>query len=466
MQTRPQPTGYDGNLPGGMSIQDSIRRGNALLVTTGQQNVSIGGTPGRHIGIVLPDLAGGGAERVCLTLAQFLIERGHRVDLVLLNFRGNYRAAIPDGTRLYHRPRRNSDRELLEYCRARGIGLQSLSVSALATFAARRSLRRKIPEIVFKASKVRSALGVAVYLGKARPQLLFSALTSANDASILAMELTGRRIPHVVSVRNNVGMSQNYSGTRKFAAQTLMPRADAVVAISQGVASEAIRTLGIEARRVRTIYNPTPVAEIRRLAQEETDHPWFGDGEPPVVLTALKEGPQKDWATLVTAFGQVCRSLTVRLAILGRTHSAEYREQIVSAARSLGIEERVSFLGFDENPFRYMQRAALFVHSSHWEGLGNVLIEALACGTPVVSTDSPFGPAEILENGRWGRLTPVGDVDEMAEAIIESLRGDTVPGEDLRRRAEDFSGERAVAEYEALFESLIARNADVAANAA
>ena len=124
-------------------------------------------------------------------------------------------------------------------------------------------------------------------------------------------------------------------------------------------------------------------------------------------------------------------------------------------AKTLGAAHDICFLGFDENPYRYMQQASLFVHSSRWEGLTNVLIESMACGTPVVSADAPYGPAEILENGRWGRLTPVGDVEAMAEAMIDSLVGDTVPAEALRRRAGDFSAERAVAAYEALFESLI-----------
>ena len=307
---------------------------------------------------------------------------------------------------------------------------------------------------------MRAALRVAGYIRRIRPQLMFSALARANNISILAAELTGHRIPHVVSIRNNVSMSQHYSGRSKLVAQALMPRADAVVAISKGVAAETIKTFGLDAQRVSTIYNPTAVLEIRRLAQEQTDHPWFGSSERPIILSALREGPQKDWATLVNAFGHVRGKVPARLAILGRTDRTEYREQIMSSARSLGVEGDITFLGFDENPFRYMRRASLFVHSSHWEGLGNVLIEALACGTPVVSTDSPYGPAEILENDRWGRLTPVGNADAMAQAIIESLEGDTVPADALRGRAEDFSAERAVNAYEALFKRLIVQIAD------
>ena len=422
-----------------------------------RQGVTEQGLSGPHIGILLPNLMGGGAERVCLTLARVLFERGYRVDLVLLSLRGHYRTGIPEGIRLYHRSRKSADLDLLRSCHTRGIELETLAVSPLANFAARRFLRRTLPEIEFRNSEVRSALRIASYLRKAKPHLLFSALAPANNASMLAAELTGHRIPHVVSIRNNVSMSQHYIGREKLVARTLMPRADAVVAISHGVAVAAVETLGIDARCVHIIHNPIPLAEIQLLAMEEADHFWFEGGNPPVVLSVLREGPQKDWATLVTAFGQVRRKIDARLAILGRTQSPTYWAEIMSFANKLEVGQDVAHLGFDENPFRYMRRAKLFVHSSRWEGFGNVLVEAMACGTPVVSTDSPYGPSEILEVGRWGKLTPVGDAPAMAQAIIDSLQGEVLSAEALRHRAECFSAERAADAYDTLFASAIRR---------
>ena len=409
----------------------------------------------RHIGIVLPNLGGGGTERATLALAGALIERGYRIDLMLLRFGGTYRTAIPPGLRLYYCRYGKGGRELVDYCRDSGVEATRLARDPLATIRTLPSLCRTFPSTRFSWSKTRGSLDVATYLREARPQLLFSALPRANVASVLATELTGGSVPVAVSVRNNVGLS--YSKKEQAVARRLMPKADAVVAVSQGIAADTVETLGLDARRVHTIYNPKPLAEIRRLADSEPDHPWFGDGGPPIVLTVLREAPQKDWATLTVAFGQARREVQARLAILGSL-SEEYRARIVELAGSLGVAEDIAFLGFDENPYRYMRWAVLFVLSSRWEGLPNVLIEAMACGTPVVSTDAPYGPAEILDNGRWGRLTPVGDAPALAQAIIDSLAGDTVSTEALQCRAEDFSAERAAAAYESLFDTLIERN--------
>ena len=148
-----------------------------------------------------------------------------------------------------------------------------------------------------------------------------------------------------------------------------MPRADAVVGISHGVSDDIVKTLGIDACSVYPIYNPIPTSEIRRQAKEEVTHPWFGDDNIPVILSTLRESPAKDWTTLITAFSQVRRAVHARLAILGHVSEA-YQGKAMALARHLGVERDVTFLGFDENPFRYMRQSSLFVHSSRWEGAG------------------------------------------------------------------------------------------------
>ena len=414
-----------------------------------------------HIGIILPAIAEGGAEKATLSLAGALFDRGYGVDLILLRPLGLYRATIPEGISVYYLHRRKYDDSLIDYFRERGIGSRKLSVGLFATWRTWLAFRRRYPGCGLRRSHARAALAIARYIREAGGHLLYSVLSEANDASVLAGELTGYRVPVVVSIRNNVSMSAGYDGSGLAAAQALTPKADAVVAVSNGVAADAVQTLGLDAQRVHTIYNAKPLEEIRRLAGEPVTHPWFRSSETPVILSVLKDAPQKDWATLVKAFGKVRQNIPARLAILGRVSDA-YIDRATAFAASLGVKKDVEFLGFDENPFRYMGRAHLFVHSSRHEGLPNVLIEALACGTPVVSTDSPYGPDEILESGRWGRLTPVGDAETMAQAILQSLNGDTVPAEALRRRAEEFSTERSVAAYGALFARTIRRNADKA----
>ncbi len=407
-----------------------------------------------HVGLVLPNLGGGGAERATLALAGALIERGWRVDLMLLRLAGRYRATIPSGVRLWYPAGGRRDGDLLRHCRDRGIAVRRLAAGPGGTLAAWRLVWRTWPLLRGNWSKARGIGAVARYLREARPQLLFAALPRANNVAVLAAELGGGRVPVIVSIRNNPGLS--YSAGETAIARRTMKRAQAVVAVSRGVAADAVESFGLDARRVHAIWNPVPAAEIRRLAEQAVAGPWFDPGAPPVVLTVLREAPQKDWATLVAAFGRVRRRLPARLVVLGRL-SERYRARIVALARTHGVEADIVFPGFDENPWRYMRRAAVFVLSSRFEGLPNVLVEALACGTPAVSTDTPFGPAEILEDGRWGRLTPVGDAAALADAILETLTGaDPVPAEALMRRADAFSAERSAAAHEALFETLIA----------
>ena len=407
-----------------------------------------------HVGIALPELAHGGAERVSLLLARSLIERGHRVDLYLLRFAGSYRSVVPDGVRLYHRRRRDPDRDLARYCRERGIDAPTLTFGPVPAIAAWRRLRRQYPALRIRWPEARAALGVAAHLRAARPRLLLAVMPPATTASLLAARLAQRHVPVVAAVHNNLSLS--YTDKEKSMARALVPEADAVVAVSHGVTSEVVKTLEVDAGRVHTIYNPVAMAEIRRLARREVTHSWFGAGERPVILTALREVPQKDWATLVEAFGRVRRAVPARLVVMGRFSEA-YKARLTARAAGLGVEPDLGFLDFDENPFRYMRRARLFVLSSRWEGLPTVLIEALACGTQVVSTDTPHGPAEILEGGRWGGLSPVGDPCALAAAIVAALRGERVPEEELRRRAGDFSEDRAAAAYEALFDDVVGR---------
>lgn len=405
-----------------------------------------------HIGLVLPSLEGGGAERVVLTLAKSFIERGHAVDLVMERIAGQYRKHIPKGLRLYHPSPWNADRELRRYWRSHDVHMQALTINPIGALWAWFALDRKRLGIPVRRRYALYAYSIARYVRKARPNLLLSALPNGNAPAVYAAELTNRSVPLVVSVHNN--MSRSYVGDRLHTARALYPRADAVVAVSRGLRANVQESLEIEPEAVHAIYNPISASDIRQMAQEPSPHPWLMDGEPPVILTVGRQAAAKDYLTLVRAFGMTRRKIRSRMLIMG-SFSESYRSELISEARRSGAAEDLDFTDFDENPFRYMRRASLLALSSHWEGLPTVLIEALACGKPVVSTDTPYGPREILEEGKWGKLAPIGDSSAMAQAMIETLQGDHPPEESLIRRADDFSPDQAADAYLRLFQKVI-----------
>ena len=404
-----------------------------------------------HIGFLLTGLDGGGAERTTLNLAAALIDRGHRADLVIPRLAGDYRTAVPDGMRVWRARIPGTDRKLLRAVQRSGADVETMTVNPFGVARSWLALGRKGLDLpVRRRLRVHAyATMIARYVREARPHVLVSALPGADAAAVCAAELTDRAVPVVVTVRN---VPEDYYAPEWLAAsRTLYPLADAVVAVSRGVAESVQRSLRVDAGRVRAIYNPIPADSIRRLAQEEITHPWFADGAPPVILSVGREAPSKDYPTLVEAFGLVRREVDSRLVILGRL-SAPYRARLESLARGHGVEGALGFVDFDENPYRYMRRAGLLALSSRSEGLPGVILEALACGTPVVSTDTPCGPREIL--GGWGDLPPVGDAPALARALAGTLRGERPTEEALRARAADFSPEKAADAYVALFEEL------------
>ena len=404
-----------------------------------------------HICLALSSLRGGGAERVTLTLANALIERGHRVDLFLAQCNGAYRSGVPAGLRLYYPGRWKADRGLLRRCRERGITAEALGVNPVAAARTWLALRRRHPGIRIRPGSAYYALGVAAYLREARPDALLSALPMANAATLLGAELANARTPIAIGLHYLIG--HTYTEEQLSRARALYPQASAFAAVSQAVADDASERLGIEPTRFHVIRNGLPIGEIRRLSEEEPPHEWFADGGPPVILTVGSDEPRKDHETLMEAFGVVRREREARLVIMGDS-SQDYKRRLLSIAARYGAERDAAFLDFDENPYRAMRRAAAFVLSSWREAFPNVLIEAMACGTPVVSADCPSGPREILGGGKWGTLAPMRDPQALARAIASALDGDAPSTDAAARRAEDFSVARMAADYEALFARL------------
>ena len=265
--------------------------------------------------------------------------------------------------------------------------------------------------------------GLMRYLRRERPKALLSAMDHANVVALWAKKLARAPTRVVVSVHNTTSIATKRAKNMRGRMMPLFirkfyPWADAVVAVSKGVAEDLLKIAGLPKEKIRVIYNPVITPDLLAKAEEPVDHPWFRPGEPPVILGVGRLTAQKDFPTLIRAFALVRKQRPARLMILGE---GEERAKLEALVRELSLEKDVSLPGFVDNPYKYMKRAAVFVLSSRWEGFGNVLVEAMACGTPVVSTDCPSGPREILDGGRWGRLVAVGDVSSMAKAIEETL---------------------------------------------
>ena len=360
----------------------------------------------------LPSLAGGGSERTALDLASGFARRGLPVDLVLASSEGPWRpclARLPEGVRT----------------------------------------------VELKARTRASLPGLLRYLRRRRPGALVSSLPHANSVALLARALGAGRT--AVAVRQGNDFASEYAagdftgraGMRL--ERRLLRFADAVVANSRTMAENLSQDLPRVARRVRFIRDPAVGPDLDWLAAAPAGHPWFdGAGGPPAILSVGRLARQKDYRTLLRAFARLRESRPARLAVLGE---GPERPALEALARELGVAGDVDFPGFRANPFAWMARARVFVLSSSFEGCPNVLVQAMACGAPVVSADCPTGPDEILDGGKWGRLVPVGDPAALAAAIRDTLDAPPPP-ELLKARAGAWSVDAAVDRYAELLAGL------------
>ena len=262
------------------------------------------------------------------------------------------------------------------------------------------------------------------YLKRERPEAMLSVFGYTNIIALWAWRLAGGPTRLFVNEQNTVSQEAgNASSWRGRLTPQLMKRfypwANGIVVVSRGVRDDMAELTNIPRERITVIYNPSVVkAEVAEKAQATLDHPWFKPGQPPVLIAVGRLQVQKDYPTMLQAFAKVRRRRPARLLILGE---GKKRPALEALIEELGLQQDVRLQGFVPNPYAYMARASLFVLSSRWEGLPTVLIEALCCGTPVVSTDCPSGPQEILRGGRYGQLVPVGDADGLACAIERAL---------------------------------------------
>jgi glycosyltransferase involved in cell wall biosynthesis len=387
-------------------------------------------TTGR-VALFIRSLKGNGAERSTANLAAALAGRGVEVDLVLVRAEGPFLKDVPTSVRIVDLKTRS------------GLPVLSLARSRFSDLMALTPVIGLNPPLSLGAIPALSA-----YLRETKPKALLSALDLCNVAAVIAGDISGTDTRIVLSQRNHPSVHHEAATDAKVSNRSPLfnrfyGRADAIVAVSDGVADDLAAYAGLPRSRIRTIYNAVYNDALVAAAAQEPDHPWFREPGGPMILAAGKLKQQKDFPTLLRAFAKVRAARPARLVILGEGPD---REALLSLVAELGLQDSVSLPGFAQNPFAMMARANLFVLSSAFEGLPGVLIQALCCGCPVVATDCPSGPMEILEGGRHGALVRVGDSDAMASEIASAL--DAPPDRAaLKARGAEFSGEKAADAY-------------------
>mgnify|MGYP001312576641 CR=1 FL=1 len=339
-------------------------------------------SPYPRISIFLASLRGGGAERVMLNVSSGLATKGYPIDLVLVEAVGDYLTEVPPNIRV--------------------IDLHS-----------NRSVR-SLPRLIR-------------YLHRDQPPILISSLPHISLVALAAKMLARSNTRIIVVEHNTLSQSVRNSVSLKgrilpFLMRYCYRQSERIVAVSKGVANDLSTLIKHPINTIDVIYNPVVTPDILEHSYVPLAHPWFIEGEPPVILGIGRLTRAKGFSLLIRAFAKARNNQSARLMILGEGHERPSLEHLI---RELDLEHDVALPGFVPNPYNFLKASRLFVLSSFWEGLPTVLIEALACGTPVISTDCPSGPREILQDGRWGTLVPVDNESALSAAIIESLQAPT-----------------------------------------
>lgn len=296
---------------------------------------------------------------------------------------------------------------------------------------------------------VYTSLGAVVrYLRRSRPAVLLADKDRVNRTALLARALAGSGSRLVLSSGTTISVDLAHRGPferwlQRYSMGRWYRHADRVIVTCRGVADDLAAYTGLPRDHIEVVPSPVVPRQLLTEPQPRPDHPWFAPGQPPVIVGMGELGWRKDFPTLIRAFAALRRRLLCRLVILGR---GGQRRALIDLAQALGVAEAVDLPGFQPNPYGFLAHAAAFAFTSRWEGLGFALIEALAVGTPVVATDCPSGPREILQDGRYGRLVPVGDAEALAAALFDTLRA-PLPPETLREAAWPYEIERSTSAY-------------------
>lgn len=370
-----------------------------MISATGSHDEATAACRKMKVTVFVPSLRGGGAERVAVSLAAGFARRGVLTHLVVAQAAGPLVAELPSGVRL----------------------------------------------VDLRASRVAFAVpALARYLRRTRPDAMVALMAHADVAAAVALRVAHVPTRLIVSFHGPLTARLTANHLKWLAWRAALRRAiaiaDCTVAVSTGVADNLAANLGVSRGAIKVVHNPVVSDDLLERGQAPPGHPWFTSRET-VLVSAGRLSDVKHHDLLIRAFARLRRSRAAKLIILG---DGPERPRLTELAAGLGVEDDVDMPGFVVNPFPYMRQAAVFVLSSRWEGFPLVLVEAMAFGTPIVSTDCPTGPREILEGGKWGRLVPVDDEVALAAAIVAAL---DEPGPDPSPRAMEFSVDRSVDAY-------------------
>jgi glycosyltransferase involved in cell wall biosynthesis len=358
--------------------------------------------------LVIPSLAGAGAERVLVLLSQYLDRNKFTPLLIIFEETNNFWGELPPDLKII-------------------------------------CLRKRNRYDFFRLIK-----SLAKIIKDEEPDLIISFLTYTNYITILARHFSKKVTALFLTEHSNLTLAlkqTNIPWIKGFLVRLLYPKATRIICVSHGTQQDLVTNFHIPAEKCLVINNPVDIVRVMDLAREDVLHVWFQQ-DVPIICTCGRLTVAKNFPLLLEALKLALSEQPLRLVILGQGGD---RSKLETYAKTLGISNQAAFLGFQPNPFKYMAKSTSFVLSSSWEGFGNVIIEAMACGVPVISTNCPSGPEEIITDGENGLLVPVNDARALASAMLRLLRDETLRkrlSEAGQKRAEDFRVDRIVRKYE------------------
>jgi glycosyltransferase involved in cell wall biosynthesis len=366
--------------------------------------------PEKKLLFAIPSLVEGGTEKVLTNILGHLDKKNYRISLVLFEKKGPYLSQIPEHVKIYDLKKEG---------------------------------RYSFLKLILRLSRL---------FRKLNPNTVVSFMAYTYIIVLFAKVISGCKFKFITSVRTYLSYAtqhSKFSTIRYFFYKSFFNSADFIIVPSKGIKKDLVKNFNVVKKKIKVIYNPIDLNKIMELKQEELEDTRIKERS--FLLSIGRLTKAKGYPYLFRAFSRIHNEIKEKLLILG---TGEDEEALKSLAIELGIHDGVYFLGFQNNPYKFINMASIFILPSIWEGFPNVILEAMACGVPVISTDCPSGPNEIITNGKNGMLVPPADEEKLADAILTLLRNENIRkkfSEEGIRRVEEFRIEKIIPQYEELF---------------